>query len=66
MLAIDIKDIPFYQDGLQDGRKEGSRSTLEKMVIGMLNFNVDIEIIHKVSGLSMEQIENLKKVTTKS
>ena len=62
MLAIDIKDIPFYQDGL----KEGSRSTLEKMVIGMLNFNVDIEIIHKVSGLSMEQIENLKKVTTKS
>ena len=62
MLAIDIKDIPFYQDGL----KEGSRSTLDKMATGMLNFNVDIEIIHKVSGLSMEQIENLKKVTTKS
>ena len=66
MLAIDIKNIPFYQDGLQDGRKEGSKSTLEKVVIGMLNFNIDIEIIHNVTGLSVEQIENLKKDKTKS
>jgi len=66
VLAIDIKNIPFYQDGLQDGRKEGSKSTLEKVVIGMLNFNIDIEIIHNVTGLSVEQIENLKKEKTKS
>ena len=62
MLAVDIEKIPFYQDGL----KEGTRSTLEKAAIGMLKFNVDIEIIHKVSGLTIEQIENLKKEIAKS
>ena len=62
MLAVDIEKIPFYQDGL----KEGTRSTLEKVAIGMLKFNVDIEIIHKVSGLTIEQIENLKKEIAKS
>jgi len=62
MLAVDIEKIPFYQDGLKEGIDRG----IEKVAIGMLKFNVDIEIIHKVSGLTIEQIENLKKEIAKS
>ena len=66
MLAVDIEKIPFYQDGKAVGLKEGIDRGIEKVAIGMLKFNVDIEIIHKVSGLTIEQIENLKKEIAKS
>ena len=62
MLAVDIEKIPFYQDGLKEGIDRG----IEKVAIGMLKLNVDIEIIHKVSGLTIEQIENLKQEIAKS
>jgi len=57
MLTVDIEKIPFYQDGLQ----KGIEKTLEKVVLGMLKLNVDMEIIQKTTGLSLVEIEEIKK-----
>ncbi|MCH9740861.1 MAG: hypothetical protein K0U38_08495 [Epsilonproteobacteria bacterium] len=68
MLAVDIEKIPFYQDGFKDGIQKGIEkgiqkgvdSTLEKVALGMLKLNVEMDVIQKTTGLSLEQIEALK------
>lgn len=69
MLTVDIEKIPFYQDGkavglkegIQEGIQKGIDSTLEKVVLGMLKLNADIDFIQKTTGLSLEEIEEIKK-----
>ena len=56
MLTVDIEKLPSFNKGL----KKGIETTLEKVAIGMLALHVDIEIIQKTTGLSLETIENLK------
>jgi predicted transposase YdaD len=66
MLTVDIEKIPFYQDGLKKGIQKGIENTLEKVVMGMLKLNVDVEIIHKSTGVSVEQIEEIRKELSQS
>jgi len=69
MLAVDIEKIPFYQDGravgIKEGIKEGIDQGIEKgMVIvakQMLKLHLDMDIIHKSTGLSLARIEEIKK-----
>ena len=69
MLTVDVKKIPFYQDGLKDGIREGIRegiqkgiqSGVEKVAISMLKLNVDLDIIQKATGLTVEEIEKLRQ-----
>ncbi len=61
MLTVDIEKIPFYQDGLKDGLKKGVESTLEVVAISMLKLNVELEIIQKATGLTLEEIEKLRQ-----
>jgi predicted transposase/invertase (TIGR01784 family) len=60
MLTVDIERLPSFNRGLKKGIQEGIESTLEKVAIGMLALNVDIEIIQKTTGLSLEEIEKLR------
>ena len=69
MLSVNIEKTPFYQMGVEEGIKEGIRegiregmeNTLEKVVIGMLKTKIDIGIIHKITGLDLKKIEELKR-----
>ena len=53
------------REGRQEGRREGLEEGMEKerrhLVLSMLQENADINFICKVTGLSEEEIEKLKK-----
>ena len=57
MLTVDIEKMPSFKKGLQ----KGVESTLEVVAIGMLKLNVEIEIIQKTTGLTLEEIEKLRQ-----
>jgi predicted transposase/invertase (TIGR01784 family) len=61
MLAVDIEKIPFYQDGLKKGLEKGLEKGVQLVAVQMLKLNIDVEIIHKSTGLSIVQIEELKR-----
>ena len=73
MLTVDIEKIPFYQDGLKEGIRKGIRegisegiqkgikSGVEKVAISMLKLNVELDIIQKATGLTLEEIEKLRQ-----
>ena len=49
------------KEGIREGIREGMENTLEKVVIGMLKTKIDIGIIHKITGLDLKKIEELKR-----
>ncbi|MCH9740830.1 MAG: hypothetical protein K0U38_08335 [Epsilonproteobacteria bacterium] len=53
MLAVDIEKLPSFNRGLEKG--------IEKVAVGLLKINMDIGIIQKTTGLSLEKIEELKR-----
>ncbi|CAA6826749.1 MAG: Unknown protein [uncultured Sulfurovum sp.] len=61
MLSVDIEKTPFYQIGIEKGMERGIEQGIEKVVVSMLKLNIDIEIIQKSTGLTLEAIEALKK-----
>jgi len=77
MLSVDIEKTPFYkmgmreglqegiqkglQKGLQEGLQEGISKGIKKVALSMLKLNVDINIIQATTGLSLEELEKLKK-----
>jgi hypothetical protein len=48
------------QRGMQRGMRQGMQSTLEKVVISMLEQQLSIEQIAKITNLSLNKIEELK------
>jgi len=69
MLAVDIENIPFYQDGkmvgIKEGIEKGIKEGIEKGMIlvakNMLKLNIDIDTICKSTGLSIDKIEEIKR-----
>ena len=74
MLTVDIEKTPFYrigvkdgiQTGIQKGIQEGIENGVKKVALGMLKLNLDIEIIQKSTGLSLEEIERLNPTLSSS
>jgi len=60
MLAVDIEKIPFYQEGIEKGIEKGIRI----VAIQMLKLDFEIETIQKTTGLSIKEIEEIKKELT--
>ena len=62
-----------HKEGLEQGLKEGIEEGIEKgiekgieqgktnIVINMLKENIDINVISKVSGLSIDEIKKMRK-----
>ena len=48
------------KDGLDKGLKEGERNKSIEIARNMLNLNIDINVISKSTGLSIEEINKLK------
>jgi len=52
--------IEGIEQGTKQGLEQGSRQEKIEIAKNMLNENMDIEIISKVTGLTKEEIETLK------
>ena len=69
MLKVDIQKMPSYQIGLEKGIERGVEKGLEKgklearinIATKALHQNIDIDTIALLTGLSIEEILNLKK-----
>ena len=48
------------EEGIKEGIEKGSKNEKINIAKNMLKDNVDINIISKYSGLSIEEIENLQ------
>ena len=48
------------EEGLEEGRQEGRSEERKKIALSMLEDGFDINVISKHSGLTKEEIENLK------
>ena len=49
------------QEGREEGREEGKKEGIQKIAIRMLQEDIDINMIIKITGLKEEEIEKLKK-----
>ncbi len=49
------------EEGLKEGKEEGLKEKSIEIAKNMLKENVDINIISKYSGLSLDEINNLKE-----
>ena len=46
-------------EGIEKGRKEGREEERYKLVVNALQMKVDFDMIHKLTGLSLESIRNI-------
>ena len=46
--------------GRQAGRQEGRQEGIQQVVLNMLKEKINVSVISKVTGLSKEEVENLK------
>ena len=49
------------EEGIKEGREEGREKEKLEIAENLLKRNVDIDIIVESTGLSKEEVENLKK-----
>ena len=47
------------KEGLEAGLKEGIKEATRIMVLNMIDENINIDTISKISGLTKEEIENI-------
>ena len=48
-----------YNEGRKEGLEEGLKEGIKKTAKNMLEMKIDKEIISKVTGLTMDEIENM-------
>jgi predicted transposase YdaD len=53
--------VVTYQAILEDGRQVGRQDERRSMVLGLLREGILIEVIQKVSGLSIKEIQQLQQ-----
>ena len=58
--SIEYAQDEGYKCGREDGIAEGKAKGKTEIAKNMLKENVNIELISKVTGLSLEEIEKLK------
>ena len=58
--SIEYAQDEGYRQGEENGRAKGRTEEKSKIAQNMLKENVNIELISKVTGLSIDEIEKLK------
>lgn len=53
----------IYQDILQEGLEQGIEQKAQEIAIKMINKGIDIETIVDVTGLTIEQVQQLQTKT---
>ena len=57
---IEKERDPLYKDGLQKGVQKGQKEREIAIAKSMLEQNMDIELIVKLTGLSTEEVQKLR------
>lgn len=57
----ELREKAALEKGLEQGLEKGTREAYEKMACNLLEMNMDIQAIAKVTGLSPEHVEALKE-----
>ncbi|MEH2177920.1 MAG: hypothetical protein V7K56_01840 [Nostoc sp.] len=58
-----MRESVIYQDILQEGLAQGIEQKAQEIVIKMINKGIDIETIVDVTGLTIEQVQQLQVKT---
>ena len=56
-----VESSSYYQDGKEDGRKEGLKDRSVEIAKNLLDLNVAIPIVIKSTGLSKKEIRKLQE-----
>jgi predicted transposase/invertase (TIGR01784 family) len=54
----------ILEEGLEEGRQQGLQQSLRQMVINLLQENISLDVIVRVTGLSVEEIEQIQSAQT--
>jgi predicted transposase/invertase (TIGR01784 family) len=52
------------EQAIEQGIKQGIEQAIEQIALNMLRQELDFELIQKITNLSLEQLQNLKKIVT--
>ena len=55
-----MRDSVTYQLLVDEGRAEGSKETARKIAVNLLKEGLSIELIAKTTGLTVEEVQQLK------
>jgi predicted transposase/invertase (TIGR01784 family) len=58
-----MRESPIYQEILQEGKAEGRAEALVEVARNLLNSGMSVEQIARVTGLSLEQLQQLQTQT---
>ena len=57
----DIK-LEGIKEGVKRGRQEGKQEGKQEIILNMLKNKIDISVISKMTGLSKDEIDKLKRI----
>ena len=61
-----MKESVIYQEILLQGKAEGKAETANQIATNMLLSNISVELVAQFTGLTLKQVEKLKKLSQKS
>ena len=61
-----MKESVIYQEILLQGKAEGKAETANQIATNMLLSNISVELVAQFTGLSLKQVEKLKKISQKT
>jgi predicted transposase YdaD len=60
-----MKESVIYQDILLEGKAEGKAETTRQIALNMSSSNIAIDLVAKLTGLTLKQAQKLQKISTK-
>ena len=60
MLGITLQETRVYREAREEGREEAREEEREKIALNLLLKNMPLETIAEVTGLTIEQIQQLQ------
>jgi predicted transposase/invertase (TIGR01784 family) len=64
MLGITLQETRVYREAREEGREEAREEEREKIALNLLRKNIPLETIAEVTGLTIEQIQQLQLSNT--
>ncbi|WP_211167663.1 ribbon-helix-helix domain-containing protein [Pseudanabaena yagii] len=61
-----MKESVIYQEILLQGKAEGKAETANQIATNMLLSNISVELVAQFTGLTLKQVEKLKKLSQKT
>lgn len=55
-----MRESVIYQEILQEGRQKGRQDAIERVATNMLLKQMPLDVIAEITGLTLEQIEQLR------